>query len=103
MDAERDELRRLVEELTDDQVAPVLADLRRRVRPPAPGPWPPPWFGAIQADDGRSLKILGVFDGPGADTDEASEGRWSPRGTRWSRLRDSNPRPTHYECVALAN
>lgn len=21
--------------------------------------------------------------------------------TRWSRLRESNPRPTHYECVAL--
>lgn len=20
----------------------------------------------------------------------------------WSRLRESNPRPTHYECVALA-
>ena len=24
-------------------------------------------------------------------------------GFPWSRLRDSNPRPTHYECVALAN
>lgn len=23
-------------------------------------------------------------------------------GFQWSRLRDSNPRPTHYECVALA-
>lgn len=23
-------------------------------------------------------------------------------GFEWSRLRDSNPRPTHYECVALA-
>lgn len=23
-------------------------------------------------------------------------------GSKWSRLRDSNPRPTHYECVALA-
>ena len=23
--------------------------------------------------------------------------------TMWGRLRDSNPRPTHYECVALAS
>jgi len=45
MSAEREELRRLVEELPDDQVPSALADVRRRVVRPEPGSWPPPWFG----------------------------------------------------------
>ena len=46
MSAERDELRRLVEELSDAEVPAVVADLRLRVTPHADRPWPPPWFGA---------------------------------------------------------
>lgn len=47
MSAERDELKRLVDELPDDRVPAVLAEARRQSRPrPAPD-WPPPWFGAL--------------------------------------------------------
>ena len=48
MSAERDELRRLVEDLSDAQVPAAVADLRLRVAPPADRPWPPPWFGAAE-------------------------------------------------------
>ena len=48
MSAERDELRRLVEDLPDAQVPAAVADLRLRVAPPADRPWPPPWFGAAE-------------------------------------------------------
>jgi hypothetical protein len=44
--AERDELRRLVEELPDAEVPAAVAELRLRVAPQADRPWPPPWFGA---------------------------------------------------------
>jgi hypothetical protein len=44
--AERDELRRLVEELPDDQVPSALADVRRRAIQRPTGSWPPAWFGA---------------------------------------------------------
>jgi hypothetical protein len=47
--AERDELRRLVEELPDAEVPAAVAELRLRVAPPADRPWPPPWFGATTA------------------------------------------------------
>lgn len=49
MSAERDELRRLVEELSDDQVPSALADVRRRAVRHAAGSWPPAWFGAAVA------------------------------------------------------
>ena len=49
MSAERDELRRLVDELPDDQVAPALADVRRRTSGRDARPWPPAWFGAAVA------------------------------------------------------
>jgi hypothetical protein len=44
--AERDELRRLVEELPDAEVPAAVAELRLRTAPPADRAWPPPWFGA---------------------------------------------------------
>ena len=44
--AERDELRRLVEELPDAEVPAAVAELRLRTAPSADRTWPPPWFGA---------------------------------------------------------
>ena len=43
---EREELRRLVDDLTDEQVPAVLDQLRRRIRPATSQHWPPSWFGA---------------------------------------------------------
>jgi hypothetical protein len=42
---ERDELRRLVDDLPDEQVPAALEDVRRRVAPREATPWPPSWFG----------------------------------------------------------
>jgi hypothetical protein len=50
MSAEREELRRLVEELPDEQVAAVLGEARRQLAPHRVSSWPPAWFGAIEAD-----------------------------------------------------
>ena len=49
---EREELRRLVEDLPDERVAPVLAEARRQSQPPKrqPEAWPPAWFGAITSE-----------------------------------------------------
>lgn len=49
MSADRDELRRLIEELPDDQVGSALADVRRRATRRRAGSWPPVWFGAAVA------------------------------------------------------
>jgi hypothetical protein len=49
MTVERDELRRLVEDLPDEQVPAALEDVRRRVSPRKSGPWPPAWFGMATA------------------------------------------------------
>ncbi|HEY6747934.1 MAG TPA: hypothetical protein VI357_19740 [Mycobacteriales bacterium] len=46
MSAERDELRRLVEELPEAEVSAAVAELRLRAAPRTGRPWPPPWFGA---------------------------------------------------------
>ncbi|MFG1928072.1 hypothetical protein [Cryptosporangium sp. NPDC048952] len=46
MSAERDELRRLVEELPDEEVGAALDELRRHLRPVSARPWPPAFFGA---------------------------------------------------------
>jgi hypothetical protein len=57
---EREELRRLVDEIPDEQVPAVLADLRRRlesVPAPAEASWPPLWFGCIQAGPDFSCSI----------------------------------------------
>ena len=50
MSAEREELRRLVEELPDERVSAVLAEARRQIAPRGVPSWPPAWFGAIEAD-----------------------------------------------------
>jgi hypothetical protein len=46
MSTERDELRRLVDDLPDDQVPAALAEVRRHLVPLADRAWPPDWFGA---------------------------------------------------------
>jgi len=50
MSADREELRRLVEELPDERVTAVLAEARRQLIPHGVPAWPPAWFGAIEAD-----------------------------------------------------
>ena len=45
--AERDELKRLVEELPDEGVPAVLAEARRQRRPQPIGESPPAWFGSF--------------------------------------------------------
>ena len=50
--AERDELRRLIEQLPDDRVEALLAEARRQSEPEPAGEWPPPWFGSFAS--GRS-------------------------------------------------
>lgn len=50
---EREELRRLVDELPEEQVRAALANLRQRSAPVgvSPGaPWPPAFFNSITAD-----------------------------------------------------
>jgi hypothetical protein len=50
--AERDELRRLVEQLSDDRVPAVLAEARRQSASASAGEWSPSWFGSFAS--GRS-------------------------------------------------
>jgi hypothetical protein len=52
MTAARDELRRLVEELPEEQLPTALSELQRLGALPPTGTWPPKWFGSITA--GRS-------------------------------------------------
>ncbi|OLF16712.1 hypothetical protein [Actinophytocola xanthii] len=66
MSAERDELMRLVQDMSEDQVRRVLAELRPSVRPAGERPWPPLFF-AIAPGDGVSI---------------ASEADELPRGRR---------------------
>jgi uncharacterized protein len=70
MSGDRDELRRLVEELPDERLSAVLAEARRQVHPQrSPGTWPPSWFGAIEGDRtdlGRNHEDL-LADGFGRD------------------------------------
>lgn len=61
MSAERDELRELIEELPDEQLPAVLAEVRRHLTLASQGPWPPAWFGAIttgRSDIGRNHEDL---------------------------------------------
>ncbi len=54
MSANRDELIHLIEGLPDDQVEVVLADVRRLASEPRQRDWPPAFFGAGVAKDGRT-------------------------------------------------
>jgi anti-sigma factor RsiW len=60
--AERDELRELVERLSEDQVPAVLSEARRHIARAEPRPWPPAFFGAGRAGRGdvaeRSEELL---------------------------------------------
>jgi len=47
MTAARDELRRLVEQLSDEQIPTALAEVQRLAASGESAPWPPPWFGAV--------------------------------------------------------
>jgi hypothetical protein len=52
--AEREELARLVQQVPDDELPQVLAEVRRHLRPAAGRRWPPAWFG-IAAGDGTAV------------------------------------------------
>jgi len=54
MNAQREELLRLVEELPEGEVPAVLADVRRQLHAVKARAWPPAWFGAGQ---GKSTDI----------------------------------------------
>ena len=47
MTAARDELRRLVEQLPEEQVPAALAEVQRLASAADTSAWPPPWFGAV--------------------------------------------------------
>lgn len=47
MSADRDELRRLVEEIPDEEVQAALADIRLHLRSVSDRPWPPAFFGSV--------------------------------------------------------
>ena len=71
MSGDREELRRLVEELPDEQVPAALTDLRRRLAPVPEATtitWPPPWFGSIRAGSDFSRRYDEVLaEGFGRD------------------------------------
>lgn len=48
MSAERDELRRLIDELPEDQVPAVLQEVRQHTLAASDRPWPPVWFGSVK-------------------------------------------------------
>ena len=61
MSAERDELKRLVEELPNDRVITVLAEARRRHQPEPAAEWSPAWFASFSSgrtDLGRNHEDL---------------------------------------------
>ena len=47
MSTEREELRQLVDELPDEQVPAVLAEVRLRSLPEPVASWPPSWFNSF--------------------------------------------------------
>jgi hypothetical protein len=53
MSAERDELLRLVQDLSEDQVPHALAEVRRHLRPTKDRPWPPAFFASAPGDGTR--------------------------------------------------
>jgi hypothetical protein len=51
--AERDELLRLVQNLSEDQAPQALADVRRHIRPAKDRPWPTAFFASAPGDGTR--------------------------------------------------
>ncbi len=49
MGSERDDLRRLVEELPDEQVDIALAVVRRKATPRDAAAWPPAWINSFSS------------------------------------------------------
>ncbi|TCK27855.1 hypothetical protein [Pseudonocardia endophytica] len=67
MSAERDELKRLVDELPDERVPAVLAEARRQRQTQPAVEWPPSWFASFasgRTDLGRNHDDL-LADGFG--------------------------------------
>lgn len=60
MTAERDELRRMVEQLPEEQVPAALVEVQRLASAPEPPAWPPPWFAAVTS--GRADTAARVDD-----------------------------------------
>jgi hypothetical protein len=61
---------------------------------------------ADQLQGVAALDELGEHEDPGVRPDETDPGGDRPAAGLnfwWSRLGESNPRPTHYECVALTD
>ena len=50
MAAARDELRRLVEQLPDEQIPAALTEVQRLAASAETAEWPPPWFGAVTSN-----------------------------------------------------
>jgi hypothetical protein len=50
----REELARLVQQIPDDEVPHVIAEVRRHLRPAVGRSWPPAWFG-VAAGDGTAV------------------------------------------------
>lgn len=57
MTAARDELRRLVEQLPEQQLSTALSELRRLTGKQPTGSWPPKWFGSIHGPSDLSERI----------------------------------------------
>lgn len=58
MTAARDELRRLVEQLSEDKVSSALSELQRLTDVPrSTGTWPPEWFGTIDGPSDASERF----------------------------------------------
>jgi hypothetical protein len=59
MTAARDELRRLVDALPEEQVTRAIAEVTRLTSGSAPKTsWPPPWIASIAADDGDTSERI---------------------------------------------
>lgn len=57
MTAARDELRRLVDELPEEQLSTALSELQRLGEARPSGTWPPKWFGSIDGPSDLSVRI----------------------------------------------
>jgi hypothetical protein len=64
MSAEREELRRLIQELPEEEVPAVLGAVRSRLRAVKSRAWPPAWFGAAQSQtSGAAARSEDLLEG----------------------------------------